>query len=270
MLKNTASQKIAVFAFDTTTGAPKTGDSANISVYLSKDWGAVTQLTDTTATEMDSTNAKGWYLFDVSQTETNADTLHFTGKSSTANISVVGNTIYTRAPNSNLLSIDANGRVDAIKIAGTTQSAVDIAARIGAPVGASISADIAGVQADTDNIQTRIPAALVSGRIDASVGAMAADVLTSTALAASAVTEIQTGLSTLDAAGVRTAVGLAAANLDTQLTAIDDYIDTEVAAIKAKTDQLTFTVAGQVDSNIQYVNDVLVNGTGAPGNEWGP
>jgi hypothetical protein len=47
------------------------------------------------------------------------------------------------------------------------------------------------------------------------------------------------------AADIRAAVGLAAANLDTQLTAIDDFIDTEVAAIKAKTDQLTFTVAGK-------------------------
>lgn len=79
-----------------------------------------------------------------------------------------------------------------------------------------------------------------------------------------------TGFNDLDAAGVRTAVGLAAANLDTQLTAIDDYLDTEVAAIKAKTDSLTFTVAGQVDANVQSVNDVTVNGTGAPGDEWGP
>lgn len=47
------------------------------------------------------------------------------------------------------------------------------------------------------------------------------------------------GTSTLDAAGVRTAVGLASANLDTQLSTIDDYLDTEVAAIKAKTDLLT-------------------------------
>lgn len=47
----------------------------------------------------------------------------------------------------------------------------DAYARLGAPVGASISADIAAVQADTDNLQTRIPAALVSGRMDASVGA---------------------------------------------------------------------------------------------------
>lgn len=60
----------------------------------------------------------------------------------------------------------------------------------------NVLAAIAAVQADTDNIQTRIPAALVSGRIDASVGAMATDVLTNTALAASAVTEIQAGLAT--------------------------------------------------------------------------
>jgi hypothetical protein len=44
----------------------------------------------------------------------------------------------------------------------------------------------------------------------------------------------------------------------------------DVGAIKAKTDSLAFTVAGQVDSNVQYVNDVLVNGTGALGDEWGP
>lgn len=43
-----------------------------------------------------------------------------------------------------------------------------------------------------------------------------------------------TGFSTLDAAGVRSAVGLASANLDTQLSAIAGYIDTEVAAILTK------------------------------------
>lgn len=91
--------------------------------------------------------------------------------------------------------------------------------------------------------------------IAANVTAMASDVLTSTALAASAVTEIQSGLSTLDAAGVRTAVGLAAANLDTQLTTIDDLLDTEVAAIKAKTDQLVFTTANRVDATAITVSD---------------
>lgn len=173
------------------------------------------------------------------------------------------------------------------------------------------------VDTEIADIQSRLPAALVSGRIDASVGAMAPNTLTATAiaadaitaakvadgtidaatfasgaitadaiaanaigaseLAADAVTEIQSGLSTLDGAGVRTAVGLASANLDTQLAAIDDYVDTEVAAIKsdttairAKTDSLAFTVANQVDCNIQSVNDVTVNGAGTAGSPWGP
>ena len=46
--------------------------------------------------------------------------------------------------------------------------------------------------------------------------------------------------------------------------------DGKVDAIKAKTDSLAFTVAGQVDANIQYVNDVQVTGDGQSGTEWGP
>lgn len=124
-----------------------------------------------------------------------------------------------------------------------------IMTRIGAPVGASISADIAGVQSDTNDIQTRLPAALVAGRIDASVGAMAANVLTAAATAADFTTEIQTGLAT--AAALTTVSG-------------------NVTAVKAKTDSLAFTVAGQVDANVQYVNDAAVTGNGQPGTEWGP
>ena len=46
------------------------------------------------------------------------------------------------------------------------------------------------------------------------------------------------GTATLAAADIRSAIGLASANLDTQLSTIAGYIDTEVAAIKAKTDNL--------------------------------
>lgn len=52
---------------------------------------------------------------------------------------------------------------------------------------ANLPTDIAGIQADTNDIQTRIPAALVSGRMDSSVGAMAANVITSTAINAGAI-----------------------------------------------------------------------------------
>jgi len=90
----------------------------------------------------------------------------------------------------------------------------DSYARIGAPAGASVSADVAAVKVDTAAILTdtgttldgRIPAALVGGRMDTSVGAMAANVLTATAinadaltaakLAADVTTELQAGLAT--------------------------------------------------------------------------
>jgi hypothetical protein len=60
-----------------------------------------------------------------------------------------------------------------------------------------IKTETASLQADTDNIQTRLPAALVAGRMDASVGAMAADVITSAAIATDAI-----GSAQLSAAGV--------------------------------------------------------------------
>lgn len=53
--------------------------------------------------------------------------------------------------------------------------------------------DIDAVASLANDIQSRIPAALVSGRMDVHVGAMAANVVTASALAADAVTEIQSG-----------------------------------------------------------------------------
>jgi hypothetical protein len=64
--------------------------------------------------------------------------------------------------------------------------------------------------------------------------------------------------------------GLATA---TALQTVDDEIadvDTVVDAIKAKTDSLTFTVAGQVDANVQSINDAALTGDGTVGTEWGP
>lgn len=69
------------------------------------------------------------------------------------------------------------------------------------------------IQAKTDNLPAS-PAAVGSAMT------LEADAVNASALAADAVAEIQSGLSTLTAAGVRTAVGLASANLDTQLDAL--------------------------------------------------
>jgi len=46
--------------------------------------------------------------------------------------------------------------------------------------------------------------------------------------------------------------------------------NSSITAIKAKTDSLTFTIAGNLDANIQRVNDIVVTGTGTTGNPWGP
>lgn len=111
MFKNVAGQKILLLALDRATGGPKTGDALNITAYVSKDTGASTALTSATATELSATNAPGWYWFNVAQAESNADTLLFSGKSTTAGIDVVGTLIYTRPPNFSTLAIDATGNV---------------------------------------------------------------------------------------------------------------------------------------------------------------
>jgi len=46
------------------------------------------------------------------------------------------------------------------------------------------------------------------------------------------------------------------------LKALIDTLDGVADGIKAKTDSLTFTVAGQVDSNVQSINDVTITGDG--------
>lgn len=104
---------------------------------------------------------------------------------------------------------------------------------------AALATNVDAILTDTGTtLDGRIPAALVGGRMDTSVGAMAANVLTASALAADAVTEIQSGLATQ--ASVDTIDNF----LDTEIAAIledtgttlDDFLDTEVAAILALLD----------------------------------
>jgi len=78
---------------------------------------------------------------------------------------------------------------------------------------------------------------------------LASNSITAASIATDAVTEIQSGLATSSALST---------------------VDGNVTAIKAKTDSLAFTVAGQVDANIQYVNDIQVKGTGTTADPWNP
>lgn len=73
------------------------------------------------------------------------------------------------------------------------------------------------------------------------------------------------------------ATGKAVADIlaDTNELQVDDTptavaaVKTVVDAVKVQTDKLTFTVANQVDANIQYINDTAVTGDGGA-TPWGP
>lgn len=121
------------------------------------------------------------------------------------------------------------GRIDATL--GAVQADAITAAGLAADVttelqnGLATAAALATAAGNVTNIQSRLPAALVAGRIDANVGAMGANTMTASAAAADLTAELQSGLAT--AAGVTaavaplaTAAGLTAAtaNLDTSVS----------------------------------------------------
>ena len=102
------------------------------------------------------------------------------------------------------------------------------------------------LEATAQNIQSRLPAALVSGRMDASVGAMAANTLTASALASDAVTEIQSGLAleaTVQALDLSVTVTPLAAG-DTQR--VDG---TDVVAYIGEVSDITVYAVTDVDGN---------------------
>ena len=86
MQKNVASQKWIVFAFDRTDNTAKTGDAANITANLRLDGGEANAIDDTNPTELED----GYYVFDITQAETNADMIVICPVSSTGNIQVIG------------------------------------------------------------------------------------------------------------------------------------------------------------------------------------
>jgi len=172
--RNVASQRIGVFAYDSTTGAAKTGDAANITAYISLDFAAPAQTNDVNPTELDAVNAPGWYVFDLTQAETNAEVIVLAPVSATADILIDQVQVVTQ---------------DASISSRATQASVD-------------------------------------------------------------------ALNDLDAAGVRTAVGLAAANLDTQIGTL--ATGAEVAAAEA-------AIRGADDDTLKALSDQI---DGVPVANW--
>jgi hypothetical protein len=103
-----------------------------------------------------------------------------------------GNGFYSYAPS----QAETNGNHIAFTFVGTGAVGATVQVYTTFPQSGDAYATATNIETDTQDIQSRLPAALVSGRMDASVGAMAANTLTASALASDAVAEIQSGMAT--------------------------------------------------------------------------
>ncbi|GAG23143.1 unnamed protein product, partial [marine sediment metagenome] len=118
MLRNVASQKWRVYAFDATDGSAKTGDAANITAKLSKDGAALTATNDEFPTEEEA----GWYYFDLTQAESHYASVEIVAVSSTADIEVVGSpSRQDPVPQYNsLLGIESDGDITKANLVANT------------------------------------------------------------------------------------------------------------------------------------------------------
>lgn len=236
MKKNTSGQIVGCQMVSATDGSAFT---SSVTVAVTGDGG--TQATGSVGSGACTHEGNGFHTYAPAQAETNYDHVAFTFTGTGAIPATVQ--IYTAFPQTG-----------------------DSFARLGAPAGASVSADIAAIEAQTDDIGaagaglTAIP---WNPAWDAEVQSEVADALAVYDPPTNAELEART----LVAASYATA---------TALDTVDNLIDTEVAAIKtvvdaiqAKTDSLTFTVANQLDVNLQSINDVTITGNGQVGTEFG-
>ena len=207
--KNVASQKLAVYAYTASTGAAKTGDAANITCYESINWGAADQLDDTNPTELDSTNMPGWYVFDLTQAETNGEVLVFAPKSATSGVVLeqvqvftLDATISSRASQSSVDDVPTVAELHArtLPSADYFDPATDTVANVttvGSVTGAvgsvtgAVGSVTAGVTVTTNNDKTGY--ALTAAYDAAKTAAQAGDAMTLTAAYDAAKTAAQAG-----------------------------------------------------------------------------
>lgn len=178
-----------------------------------------------------------------------------------------GDQLTALATAANLATVDTN--VDAILVdTGTTlQAELDAiqAAVITNAAGVDIAADIIALKAVADAVLVDTGTTL-----QAEVDAIQAAVITNAAGVDIAADIIALKAETAAILADTDVIGAAGAGLTALATAANlTTVDTVVDAIKLQTDKFVFTVANQVDANVQYINDTAVAGDGGA-TPWGP
>jgi len=274
--KNKASQKVAVFAYNSSTGAATTGDAANITAQISKDGAATAATNDVNPTELDATDAPGVYIFDLTQAETDADLVIIAAVSSTSNILLEPLLIYTepeqREANVTAVSgdsaaadnieadYDGTGYNKSASTIGTCTANTDMRGTDSAytgtpPTAASIRSEIdsnstqlAAIVADTNELQTDDVPGLIAA-LDSVVDAIGVVVSSNnTAIAA---------LNDVSAADVNAQCDTAISDAALATAANVATVDTVVDAIKVVTDQLVASHAEP--SGVPAANETPLN-----------
>jgi uncharacterized protein YoxC len=280
---------------------------------------------DNQAIEIDATDAPGLYRVDWPDAAFAAgvDNVYLTVKVATAFTETLHCRIMsaTRGLAGTALPAAAADAAGGLPISDA--GGLDLDAQIGTDIdailvdtGTTLQGELDGIQADTEDIQSRLPAALVGGRIDATVDGTGLEAGAAAVIADAVWDEAATGHTDAGKAGEQLWTDVDAILVDTGTTLQGEVdgiqadtediqarlpaaltgdgnikadtlrvggtlqtagdipglvttVDTVVDAIKAKTDSLTFTVASQVDANVQAINDVALTGDGDV-TPWGP
>jgi hypothetical protein len=175
-------RKMFFVAVDSTDLKTRVTGLSSFTVYRSRDGGAATAYTTPTVAELSSANMPGVYVLTLDEDTTIAaghDSEEYCVHITAATMASVTRTLdiqrvkFTEGQSATM----ANNAVDADleRVAGAT---TDVAA---------LATNVAAILVDTGTtLDGRIPASLVSGRMDASVGAIAANAITAASINAAA------------------------------------------------------------------------------------
>jgi hypothetical protein len=225
---------------------------------ISKDGGTFADCTNE-ATEI--ATSSGVYYLDVTSTEMNADTVAIIVKTSSVGAKTTTVVMYPEEAGDIRVNVTAFGGTAGTFTGGrpevNTTHAAGTAWASGAITAASIAADAitaakiadGAIDAATLASDTITAAKIATGAITAAK--FAANALDAAALATDAVTEIQSGLATSSA--LTTVSG--------KIDVIDDFLDTEIAAIKAVTDQFVFGTANRVNAQVYGIEANAITAT---------
>lgn len=248
----TSASSIADFWNTATSGFSVAGsigkmlvDDTTFTVTGTADSGTTTTLVDAALTQADTDYFKGQLLCLTSGTAAQQcrTITAFTPASDTITVSPA----FTQAVSTDTYEIHPRGSVDLNNLIGTLDAAeigTDAigASQIAASAITSSEAPLLGtIQSDTDDIQSRLPAALISGRIDATVGAMQSDVVTAASVATSAIGAAELADGAIDRATFAAETGL--------------------QSIRANTAQAGASNSLTLDAGASAVTDFYINGT---------